>query len=111
MTDESDPNEINEWLDCEIPVDFTIEGRVIKRCPVKDEEDAGSIEIFYLTATRLPELHELARLLEFYDEGASSHEDYTALMCKITRADRVTTKWRTAGLWVTCTVTGRPDPE
>lgn len=102
---EPDPNEINEWLDCATPVDFKIEGRVVKRCPVEDEEDVGTIEVYYTGATRLPELHEVARFLEHYDEAAISHEYYTAMMCRLFAADKVVTKWITAGLWVTVTST------
>lgn len=101
----NDPNEINVWLDTLTPVDFKIEGRVLKRCPVTDEEDVGMIEIYYTDATRLPELHEVARLLEHYDEAAITHENYTAMMCRLFDANKVVTTWSTAGLGVTCTAT------
>lgn len=107
MTQPDDPNEINEWVDCDVPVDVVIESAagIEKRCPIKDEVDVGSIAIHYFNATRLPELHEVNRLLDHYDESPTTHEEYTAMMRGLLKADKVVTRWRTADLFVTVTAT------
>jgi hypothetical protein len=75
----------------------TIRRPVIKRCPFKDETDAGELVITF--AGEAPELHALAAEIDALCAGPVSHEAFTkAVYALIPAASLVVTTWNT-GPW------------
>lgn len=80
----------------------TVAGAVRHLCPYRDEMDEGTVELtFDVPAGDGPELHGLAAQID-YSEIRLSHEDMTRSLLELTDAQRVVTRWHTAGLDVTC---------
>lgn len=70
---------------------------VVKRCPFKDEVDAG--ELVITLAGRAPELHELGERIDRLAAHPVSHEDFTREVCALLpEGARVVTTWHT-GPW------------
>jgi hypothetical protein len=75
----------------------TIRRPVIKRCPFRDETDAGELVITF--AGEAPELHALAAEIDALCTGPVSHEDFTrAVYALAPGASLVVTTWST-GPW------------
>jgi hypothetical protein len=74
-----------------------IRRQVIKRCPFKDELDAG--ELVIAVNGDAPELHALGARVDAIASGRISHEDFTRKVAALFPAgSRVTTTWKT-GPW------------
>lgn len=70
---------------------------VIKRCPWKDETDAG--ELVITIPGPAPELHELAAAVDALCEQPVSHEEFTAAVAALLPDDSLAvTTWNT-GPW------------
>lgn len=75
----------------------TISRQVIKRCPFKDEMDAG--ELVITIGGDAPELHKLGREVDGLCVEPVSHEDFTrAVLALLPEGSAVTTRWHT-GPW------------
>lgn len=78
-----------------------VTGRVVKRCPYKDEQDHGTVTLtFDVPEGDAPELHGLAAYLAGFRTEAISHEDFTRSICLDLPVVEVRTTWDTAGLSV-----------
>jgi hypothetical protein len=76
---------------------ITLRRPVIKRCPFKDEADAG--ELMIVLPGDAPELHELGDEVDALCLKAVTHEDFTRAVAGILpEGARVTTTWHT-GPW------------
>lgn len=81
----------------------TVTGVVRHLCPYVDEVDHGEVELtFHVADGDGPELHSLAHRLRDYEDERISHEAFTRTLLDVTDAERVVTRWTTAGLAVTC---------
>lgn len=70
---------------------------VIKRCPFRDETDAGELVITFTGPA--PELHELAAQVDLLAAGPVSHEDFTARVAELLpEGSLAVTTWHT-GPW------------
>jgi hypothetical protein len=69
---------------------------VIKRCPFKDETDAGELVITFDGAA--PELHDLAAQVDKLAAEPVSHEDFTSAVAALVPGAHVATTWST-GPW------------
>lgn len=89
----------------------TVTSPVVKRCPYKAETDHGTIEVTFAPpqGTDAPEIHNLAVFIRTFEESEVSHEDFTRALLLGTGAERVVTRWRTAGLDVTCDLSRESD--
>lgn len=77
----------------------TVTGRVVKRCPYKDESDHGTVALtFDVPEGDAPELHGLASYLAGFRDEAISHEDFTRNICLDLPVIEIKTTWNTAGL-------------
>jgi len=76
----------------------TIRRPVIKRCPFKDETDAGELVIVF--DGEAPELHALAAAIDRLCEQPVTHEAFTAAVAELVPEAMVTTTWST-GPWAT----------
>jgi len=77
----------------------TMRRPVIKRCPFKEELDAGDLTIIILGPA--PELHELDQGIEVICATPVSHEDFTSrvlALLPVPGKAQVTTTWHT-GTW------------
>ena len=74
----------------------TIRRPVIKRCPFKDETDAGELVITF--PGDAPELHNLAVQVDELAAKPVTHEDFTAAVAEMVPEARVVTTWHT-GPW------------
>jgi len=75
----------------------TIRRQVIKRCPFKDEMDAG--ELVITICGDAPELHKLGREIDGLCGSPVSHEDFTrGVLALVPEGSAVTTRWHT-GPW------------
>lgn len=91
------------------PMKVTVTADAAKFCPYMDEEDTGTLEMtFDVTAGDAPELHRLAQQLEAWSSQARSHEEFTRWVAQSTGAVRVVSRWRTAGMDVTCDLSSEP---
>jgi hypothetical protein len=76
---------------------ITLRRPVVKRCPYKDEADAG--ELVITLPGDAPELHQLGEDIDALCGKAVTHEDFTrAVHALLTDGARVTTSWHT-GPW------------
>lgn len=76
---------------------ITIRRPVIKRCPFKDETDAGELAITF--PEDAPELHNLAEQIDKLCAEPVTHEDFTRGVLDLLGGDAaVTTTWHT-GPW------------
>lgn len=78
----------------------TVSGAVRHLCPYRDEVDDGTAEIT-LSVTGgedAPELHSIADTLADYAAVRISHEELTRAFYRLFHADKVVTRWKTAGL-------------
>lgn len=78
----------------------SITSAVIKRCPVRDEMDYGTVTISRRANGESFELHSLAEYLRGFGTRRISHEDFTAVVARELSA-HVSSTWQTAGM--TCT--------
>jgi hypothetical protein len=76
----------------------TIKRPVIKRCPFRDETDAGELTIVF--ASEAPELHDLAAAVDRLCEEPVTHEAFTAAVAALVPEATVTSTW-TTGPWAT----------
>ena len=74
----------------------TIRRPVIKRCPFKDETDAGELVITF--DGEAPELHALAAAIDQLCQEPVTHEAFTAAVAELVPDAKVTTTWST-GPW------------
>jgi hypothetical protein len=74
----------------------TLTRQVVKRCPYKDETDAG--ELVIVIDGDVPELHELGRQVDELSAGRITHEDFTSDVAALLPGAQVTTRWKT-GPW------------
>lgn len=81
-----------------IKTTVTVDVRVTKICPFKDEFDKGLVALTFVEEA--PELHEMAAYLKKFEERSVSHEDFSREVCKNTGATSVRSAWTTAGLSV-----------
>lgn len=82
----------------------TIRRPVIKRCPFKDETDAGELVITFAGAA--PELHDLGKLVDSLAAQEISHENFTSqLSAMLPPGASVVTTWHT-GPWDVEVTTG-----
>jgi hypothetical protein len=76
---------------------ITLRRPVIKRCPYKDEADAG--ELVIVLPGDAPELHALGDDIDALSGKAITHEEFTrAVLALLPEGARVTTTWHT-GSW------------
>jgi len=76
---------------------ITVRRPVIKRCPFKDETDAGELVITF--AEDAPELHNLAEKIDALCAEPVTHEDFTRGVLDMLGGEaQVTTTWHT-GPW------------
>jgi hypothetical protein len=83
----------------------TLRRPVIKRCPYKDETDAGELVIVISgeLGEEVPELHALAQLIDTAAAEPVSHENFTQLVCEmLPPGSVVTTRWHTGPWDVEC---------
>jgi hypothetical protein len=74
---------------------------VIKRCPFKDETDAGELVITFPGAA--PELHDLGTLVDNLAAQPISHENFTAqLSAMLPPGASLVTTWHTGPWTVEC---------
>lgn len=79
----------------------TVTADVRKRCPYKDEVDAGTLTlVLNVPEGDGPELHDLAAYLGSFSDHALSHEEFTRNICLDLPVIEAKTTWRTAGLSV-----------
>lgn len=82
------------------------------RCPFVDEADQGTITAVWRIDTHTLELHALHEYLRSFASVETSHETLTlqiaADLAAVEGLDllRVATRWQTAGIQVTCEVSG-----
>lgn len=75
----------------------TLRRPVIKRCPFRDEIDAG--ELVITLRGPAPELHQLAEQIDRLAAAPISHEDFTEQVAiLLPMGSRLETTWRT-GPW------------
>ena len=74
----------------------TITRPVIKRCPFRDETDAGVLKIVF--DGEAPELHALAAAIDRLCGEPVTHEAFTAAVAELVPNAMVTTTWST-GPW------------
>lgn len=75
----------------------TLRRHITKRCPYKDEADAG--ELIIVIPGEAPELHELGDAVDLFAAKPIGHEDFTRLVTALLPAgSQVTTTWQT-GPW------------
>jgi NADPH-dependent 7-cyano-7-deazaguanine reductase QueF len=90
-------------------VDITVRRELRHLCPFKSELDEGRVEIELSSATGwTTELHSLDEYLQAWADIKISHEELTDRIAVDTRAIRVTTYWRTAGMEVVCSTSPTP---
>ena len=88
----------------------TVTADATKLCPYADETDHGTVEVTFDVADGdAPELHALGKTLEAAYGQARSHEEFTRWVGESTGAVRVLTRWRTAGMDVTCDLSRESD--
>jgi hypothetical protein len=88
----------------------TVTADATKLCPYADETDRGTVEVtFDVDGVDAPELHDLGKSLEAAYGQARSHEEFTRWVAESTGAVRVVTRWRTAGMDVTCDLSREPN--
>jgi endo-1,4-beta-mannosidase len=88
----------------------TVTADATKFCPYMSEQDWGTLEMtFDVVDGDAPELHQLAKSLEAWSDQARSHEEFTRWVASSTGAVRVVSKWRTAGMDVTCDLSRESD--
>ena len=76
---------------------ITLRTPVLKRCPFKDEADAG--ELVITLPGDAPELHRLGDKIEELCRRPVTHEDFTRdVLGLLPEGAQVTTRWRT-GRW------------
>ena len=75
---------------------ITLKRPVIKRCPFRDETDAG--ELIIVLPLEAPELHNLAAQVDALCADAVTHEDFTAFVAALVPGAAVSTTWST-GPW------------
>ena len=76
---------------------ITIRRPVIKRCPFKDETDAGELMITF--PGDAPELHNLSAQIDALCAGPVTHEDFTRGIAEMLgEGVQVITTWHT-GSW------------
>jgi hypothetical protein len=76
---------------------ITIRRAVLKRCPFKDEADAGELAI--VLPGDAPELHGLGDQVDVLCREPVTHEDFTrAVLALLPDGAQVTTTWHT-GAW------------
>lgn len=75
---------------------ITIMRPVLKRCPFKDETDAGVLKIVF--DGEAPELHALSAAIDRLCEEPVTHEAFTAAVAELVPGAMVTTTWST-GPW------------
>ena len=74
----------------------TLKRQVIKRCPFKNEMDAGELTI--AIDGPAPELHALGGQVDEIAAKPVSHEDFTVAVAELVPGCAVLTTWRT-GPW------------
>jgi len=74
----------------------TLKRQVIKRCPFKNEMDAGELTI--VIDGPAPELHALGGQVDEIAAKPVSHEDFTVAVAELVPGCAVLTTWRT-GPW------------
>jgi hypothetical protein len=84
-------------------VKVTITRPVIKRCPFKDETDAGVLKIVF--DGEAPELHALAADIDRLCAEPVTHEAFTAAVAELVPEAMVTTTWST-GPWAAEVIEG-----
>lgn len=90
-------------------VDITVHTTLRHLCPFKGEVDDGRVKIELSSAHGwTTELHSLSEYLRAWADIKISHEELTDQIALDTRAIRVTTYWRTAGLEVSCSTSPTP---
>ena len=76
---------------------ITVTRPVLKRCPFKDEQDAGELAI--VLPENAPELHALAEAIDALCHEPVTHEDFTrSVRDLLPPGAHVTTRWHT-GPW------------
>jgi hypothetical protein len=76
---------------------ITLRRAVLKRCPFKDEADAGDLVI--VLPGDAPELHALGEEIDGLCREPVTHEDFTrAVVAILPEGAQVTTTWHT-GAW------------
>lgn len=90
-------------------VDITVYRELRHLCPFKGELDIGRVKIELCSADGwTTELHSLDEYLQAFAILEISHEELTDVIAVDTRAIRVTTYWRTAGMEVRCSTSPTP---
>jgi hypothetical protein len=74
----------------------TITRPVIKRCPFRDETDAGTLTI--IIPGEAPELHDLAGKVDALCAEEITHEEFTQALAAAVPGAEVVTTWHT-GPW------------
>ena len=87
----------------------TVTAPAVKLCPYRTERDEGTVELTFDVEGDAPELHQLAEKISGYAGDFLSHEDFTRDLVKQTGAVRAISRWRTAGLDVTCDLSRESD--
>jgi len=97
------------WVQVKAVVDITICRELRHLCSFTDEVDHGRVEIELRSAHGwTTELHSLDEYLRAWADIKISHEELTDVIAVDTRAVRVTTYWRTAGMEVVCSTSPTP---
>lgn len=90
-------------------VDITVYRALRHLCPFKDELDVGRVKLELSSKDGwTTELHSLDEYLAAWADIKISHEELTDQIAMDTRAVRVTTYWRTAGMEVRCSTSPTP---
>lgn len=109
-TPDSYPNLVNSGAD----VTVTTTAELHHMCPHVDEADHGTITITWRTNGSTIELHSLADYLAMWKDSRVAHEDITDRirhdLSALPGIELITvdTRWRTAGIEVTCSTSPTP---
>jgi NADPH-dependent 7-cyano-7-deazaguanine reductase QueF len=89
---------------CPELLSVTVEATVTKRCPFKDETDAGTVTVVWNSEGKTLELHSLREYLDGFGDVALSHEEFTdavgAHLSSLIGDVQVWSEWETAGMKV-----------
>lgn len=96
-------NGLLEVISCEAVADVHVILPVRKECPVKNEADFGTVDVWFTTRTQTIELHSLRNYIESYQGIPITHEDFARQVYRdivSTGVDEVSVSasWRMDGL-------------
>jgi hypothetical protein len=84
-------------------MEVTVTANLVHLCPHVDELDLGECSLVFIDDA--PELHALRRCLDEFRTQRVTHEEVTRSLAGLyPTAVSVTTRWRTAGMVVECSI-------